>query len=145
LDEIQSQTQNSLTNLSSPQQHCACLMEGAVPGMWGIVKLPWLKGPVRLTIDVAFMYSEDRRIVRVNPGLASLKEVQEMRKQRTTVSLGLARTLSACYEGSSFSIWRENRLERRLPDQHKVVCERTLPQQRQIDALSMIPARSGTH
>ena len=96
---------------------------------------------VRLTIGDAFMYSEERKIVRINPGLASLKEVQEMRKQRT-VSLALARTLSARHEGSSLLIWQKQ-LVRRLANWQKEVCERTLSSACQLHALPMVPARTG--
>ncbi len=44
------------------------------------------------------MYSVSKRVVRISSGIASLKEVQDMR-MHTELSLVLARTLSAHYEG----------------------------------------------
>ena len=67
-----------------------------------------------------------------------------MRIQRS-LSLVLARTLSACYEGSSFAMWRGKRLTGRLSDRKKEVGERTLPLSGQIHALSIAPALSGNH
>lgn len=91
-----------------------------------------------LTTGNPFMYSEGRRIVRINPGLASLKEVQEMRIQKT-LSLVLARTLSACCEGSLLSI---GQVTQGLLKREQEMCGRALPSD-QIDAFRAIAARSG--
>jgi hypothetical protein len=66
-----------------------------------------------------------------------------MNRQRRP-SLVLARTLSACDEGSSFSDWRAAYALLFAPDTQKEACERTLLSG-QMYALPIIPARSGNH
>ncbi len=88
------------------------------------------------------MYSEERNIVRINPGLASLKEVQEMRKHRS-LSLVLARTLSARREGSS-ALMQLMQSDCNLEDESRGICERMLSAACQLHALPLVSARTGT-